>query len=85
MKKDDASTFVTGLDAGGKQRIEFTQDDVELILRWKAHTDCINWITYAEEIDVVSSGAFDCNVYMWDINANKVGSLVLGQEKLWKI
>lgn len=85
--KSDVGTFVTGVDAGGtqKQKLEFGPSDVERVLRWKAHTDCINWITYGKEIDVVASCSFDCNVYMWDIEANKVGSLVLGHEKLWNI
>ena len=54
--------------------------------RWKAHTDCINWVTYAKEIDTIASCSFDCNVFMWDIKANKIGSLVLGNEgKNWQI
>ena len=53
--------------------------------RWKAHADCINWVTYVPELDLVTSCSFDCNVYMWDTNGIKIGSLVLGMEKLWKI
>ena len=59
-----------------------------------AHTDTINWITYVPELDLITSCSFDCNVYIWkwrDETENskgemrKVGSLVLGSERLWKI
>lgn len=87
MTKKEDTTFMTGVDAGGalKQKIEFNNQDVILVHRWKAHADCINWVTYAPEIDCLASCSFDCNVYMWDIDGNKIGSLVLGTEKLWKI
>lgn len=83
-----ASTFVTGLDAGGgpaKARLEFLDTDVKLVLRWNAHTDCINWITYVVETESVASCSFDCNVYIWNTDCQKIGSLVLGTDKLWKI
>jgi WD40 repeat protein len=78
---------VTGVDAGGnlKQKIEFSDKDVVLLLRRSAHTDCINWISYIEELDIVASCSFDCNVYMWNVDCQKIGSLVLGTEKLWQI
>ncbi len=82
------SAFITGVDAGGatsKARIEFDEGDVKLVLRWNAHTDCINWITYVPEIDCVASCSFDCNVYIWNTDCQKIGSLVLGTDKLWKI
>lgn len=88
MKKEPSEvldTFMTGLDAGGNKRIEFSNTDVELAHIWKAHADCINWVTYAVEIDCLASCSFDCNVYMWDLEGSKIGSLVLGSEKLWKI
>ena len=65
----DTSTFVTGVDAGGaskQPRIEFEDGDVKLVLRWGAHTDCINWISYITELNCVASCSFDCNVYMWN-------------------
>jgi len=33
----------------------------------------------------VASCSFDCNVYIWNSDCQKIGSLVLGTEKLWKI
>ena len=82
-----AGTFVTGVDAGGtqKQRIEFADADVVMLARWNAHTDCINWISFVPELDCVASCSFDCNVYIWNTDCQKIGSLVLGQDKLWKI
>ena len=63
--------------------------------RWNAHTDTINWITYVAELDCLTSCSFDCNVYIWKWRENpidasksemkKIGSLVLGTERLWKI
>ena len=53
--------------------------------RWSAHTDCINWISYVVELDCVASCSFDCNVYIWNTDCQKIGSLVLGSDKLWKI
>lgn len=84
---DAASTFVTGVDTGGlqKQRIEFSDADVVMVMRWNAHTDCINWISFVPELDCVASCSFDCNVYIWNTDCQKIGSLVLGSEKLWKI
>lgn len=90
------STFVTGIDAGGsapKTKIEFNSGDVVRMYKWNAHTDTINWITYTPELDCLTSCSFDCNVYMWRWKEledgkgemNKIGSLVLGTERLWKI
>ena len=88
FKKTDATTaFITGVDAGGtfKQKIEFGDADVKLVHRWSAHTDQINYISYVPELDCIASCSFDCNVYIWSTDCMKIGSLVLGQDKLWKI
>ena len=48
---------------------------------WKAHEDAINCVTFVQELNLISSCSFDCNVYVWSPNeegAEKVGSLVLG-------
>jgi WD40 repeat protein len=65
--------------------VEFNDSDVAFRVRWSAHTDCINWISYVPELNCVSSCSFDCNVYIWNMDCEKIGSLVLGTEKLWKI
>jgi WD40 repeat protein len=49
-----------------KSKIEFNEFDVKLMLRWNAHTDCINWITYVPDLNCVASCSFDCNVYIWN-------------------
>ena len=106
MPSNDTSAFLTGVDlantsvlGGGSMlkpgKIEFVTEDVKLTHKWSAHTDTINWITYAKDLDVIASCSFDCNVYMWKWHASatepgkgemrKVGSLVLGNERLWKI
>ena len=92
-------TFVTGIDMGMvvgsvKSKIEFTSQDIAAPYRWAAHTDTINYITYVPDLDCISSCSFDCNVYMWKWRPpvddkpgemRKIGSLVLGTERLWKI
>ena len=45
---------------------------------WKAHEDAINCVTWVDELKLISSCSFDCNVYVWNPEAEKVGSLVLG-------
>ena len=81
-----SGTFVTGVDAGGgKTKIEFGSEDVILIERWNAHANCINWISYIPELNCVASCSFDCNVYIWNTNCKKIGSLVLGTDKHWEI
>ena len=77
---------MTGVEAGGvKQKIEFSPNDVTLVLRKKAHNDCINWVTYVSELGCVATCSFDCNVYIWNINCEQIGSLVLGLDKNWNI
>lgn len=77
-----------------KSKIEFTPQDIDAPYRWAAHTDTINYITYVPDLDCISSCSFDCNVYMWKWippmedkpgEMRKIGSLVLGTERLWKI
>ena len=104
MPSNDTSAFLTGVDLAKTSvlgsmvksgKIEFVTEDVKLTHKWSAHTDTINWITYAKDLDVVASCSFDCNVYMWKWypsatepgkgEMRKVGSLVLGNERLWKI
>ena len=45
---------------------------------WKAHEDAINCVTWVDELKLISSCSFDCNVNVWNPEAEKVGSLVLG-------
>jgi WD40 repeat protein len=53
---------------------------VKLVHRWKAHKDAINWITWVPELKVIGSCSYDCNVYLWNPEWKKVGSLVLGNK-----
>jgi hypothetical protein len=93
------TTFVTGVDMGMavgsiKSKIEFSASDIDAPYKWPAHTDTINYITYVPDLDCIASCSFDCNVYMWKWRPptedkpgemRKIGSLVLGTERLWKI
>lgn len=65
-----------------------------MAFRWQAHTDTINYLTYVPGLNVLASCSFDCNVYMWKWSPPredfpgemvKVGSLVLGTDRLWNI
>jgi WD40 repeat protein len=58
---------------------------VYLVHRWKAHSDGINCVTFVPEINVIASCSFDCHVYIWNKDCEKIGSLVLGNDKFWKI
>jgi WD40 repeat protein len=65
----------------------FSDKDVVMVHNWKAHQDCINCVTYVPELNqdkgIIASCSFDRNVYIWDIDCNKIGSLVIGQDKQW--
>ncbi len=81
------NTFVTGVDAS-KEPIKIEDSDVVLVHRWKAHSDGINWVSYVRELKCIASASFDCNVYIWSPQCKKIGSLVLGTDKnyrLWDI
>lgn len=58
--------------------IKFSADDIPIPKVWKAHEDAINCVTWVPELNLISSCSFDCNVYVWNPEAEKVGSLVLG-------
>jgi len=66
---------MTGLNS---EKFNFTEADVVKVERWKAHADAINWVTWVPELKTISSCSFDCNVYIWNTECQKVGSLVLG-------
>ena len=42
-------------------------------------------MTFVTELKLIASCSFDCHVYIWNKDCEKVGSLVLGSEKFWKI
>jgi WD40 repeat protein len=60
--------------------VKFENSDIKLVKRWKAHKDAINWITWVPELEVTGSCSYDCNVYLWNRECGKVGSLVLGNK-----
>lgn len=51
-----------------------------MVKRWKAHKDAINWITWTPELRIIGSCSYDCNVFLWNTECAKVGSLVLGNK-----
>jgi len=42
------NTFVTGVDAGSKVKMQISAADVVMVHRWKAHNDCINWVSFVQ-------------------------------------
>ena len=79
---EDDATFLTGI-GNSKENLDFSADDIVPSKPWRAHTDGVSWVTYIEDLDLISSCSFDKNVFIWDIagdNHNKVGSLVLGMK-----
>ena len=62
------------------EKVEFFDSDVKLVKRWKAHSDAINWITWVPELKLSTSCSYDCQVFMWNRNCEKQGSLVLGNK-----
>ena len=71
---------MTATEGGTREPVKFESSDVKLIHRWKAHKDAINWITWVPELKVIGSCSYDCNVFLWNRNWKKVGSLVLGNK-----
>jgi hypothetical protein len=72
------STFMTGFN-DEISKLQFLEEDIVKLERWKAHDDLINQVTFVPELGVVSSCSFDCNVKMWNkTTCKQVGSLVLG-------
>jgi len=71
---------MTSLLDGNKSEEKFSEDDVVLLNCWRAHMDMINWVSFVPELKVIATCSFDCNVYMFNENCEKVGSLVLGNK-----
>lgn len=72
------STFMTGFN-DEISKLQFLEEDIVQLERWKAHDDLINQVTFVPELEVVSTCSFDCNVKMWNkTTCKQVGSLVLG-------
>ena len=62
-----SGAFITSTNRADK--IKFSEADVKIVYKWKAHTDAINWVTWVSELQVVASCSYDCNVYLWDKDA----------------
>lgn len=65
--------------------IEFEEDDIKLVKRWKGHTDGINQVCFVEEPESLATCSFDGNVKIWSLNGDLLGSLVLGKGPEWKL
>ena len=77
-KHQSDKTFITSTKQA--EQVKFENTDVILVGRWKAHKDAINWITWVPELRVIGSCSYDCNVFLWNSEHSKVGSLVLGNK-----
>lgn len=90
-KVDKSTTFLTSTQPGDEKaptsdiEDEKVEKDVFLIERWKAHTDGITWVTFNENPTFIATSSFDKNVYIWNDQCERVGSLVLGHDKYWNI
>ena len=76
---NEVNAFLTSL-LDGKEKSKFSDQDIELVNCWRAHSDMINWVTYVPELQCISTCSFDCNVYMFNEECEKIGSLVLGNK-----
>jgi len=72
------STFMTGVQGEKREEITFDAEDVTLEKAWQAHRDSINCVSWVEDLRMIASCSFDCNVYVWNSDGLKTGSLVLG-------
>lgn len=63
--------------------VAFSYRDVHLVKRWKAHTDGINQVCFVEDPLCLATCSFDCNVKIWTIQGEMLGSLVLGKGPKW--
>lgn len=80
-KSGSAGTFLTSTNIGMHgQDIDITTKDVSLIYEWKAHKDSINHLLYVENPECLVSSSFDCNIHIWNLYGQKLGSLVLGND-----
>jgi len=81
--KSSQGTFLTGMDHSNK--VKFSNTDVKKCQIWKAHQDGITCIHFVPELGMVVSSSYEGNVYIWSRECEKMGSLILGQDKNWKI
>ena len=44
---------------------DFRPKDIKHVVRWKAHSDLINQVTFVPELQIIATCSFDCNVKMW--------------------
>ena len=80
MMEKHHSSFITE-PTPANEKVKFdSANDVQMVKRWKAHKDAINWITFVPELRVIGSCSYDCNVFMWNTECEKMGSLVLGNK-----
>lgn len=77
---------MTGTIGERWDKIKFSESDVKMVNSWKAHADAISWVTWVEDLKLVATCSYDCNVYMWAAESPefgkgiKMGSLVLGNK-----
>ena len=77
---------MTGTAGERWDKIKFSESDVKMVNSWKAHADAISWVTWVEDLKLVATCSYDCNVYMWAAESSefgkgiKMGSLVLGNK-----
>jgi WD40 repeat protein len=82
----DTSTFIlTLLSSSLSSTKKFGNEDVQKIDEWNAHEEGILHLSLVEGLRLIVSSSFDYHVYIWDLNGNKVGSLIVGGDPRWRI
>ena len=62
------------------------EEDVPLVYEWKAHKDSINHLLFVENPQCLVSSSFDCNIYIWNLDGEQLGSLTIGYNNVkWRI
>ena len=81
----DSSAFLTEAKVSKMEKITKDLVFVKQVHRWKAHQDGITSVCFVSFPEMIASCSFDCNVFIWNSKAEKIGSLVLGPNKKWDI
>lgn len=86
MEAKDSSVFVPNLSDESIREI-FLTSDIEYKHQIKSsHLDGITSLEVTEHLDIFATSSFDCCAYVWSfLDFEKVGSLILGHDRNWKL
>jgi len=75
-------TFTTEVDFPFE---DLSTNDLVVCLHKKLHNDGITSIEVMEEDEAFATSSFDCCCYIWNNQGNKMGSLMIAQDKNWNL